>query len=150
MEAASRAVGAEHTPDRLALGVFAGAVVVGGSNFVAVRFSNRELDPLWGAFLRFGLAAAVFALLVAVLRLPLPSRRVLGPAAVYGVLAFGGTYGCLYWALRRAAEREHAVDGGGAEDAAARERQRRDEEGEERLRGESGGTRPRADRARGC
>ena len=100
MEAASRAVGAEHTPDRLALGVFAGAVVVGGSNFVAVRFSNRELDPLWGAFLRFGLAAAVFAVLVAVLRLPFPSRRVLGPAAVYGVLAFGGTYGCLYWALQ--------------------------------------------------
>ena len=29
-------------------------VVVGGSNFVAVRFSNRELDPLWGAGLRFG------------------------------------------------------------------------------------------------
>jgi hypothetical protein len=64
-------VSAEHTPDRLALGVFVGAVVIGGSNFVAVRFSNRELDPLWGAFLRFALAAAVFAVLVAVLRLPL-------------------------------------------------------------------------------
>ena len=100
MEAASRAVTAEHTPDRLALGVFAGAVVVGGSNFVAVRFSNRELDPLWGAFLRFALAAAVFAVLVAVLRLPFPRRRVLGPAVLYGVLAFGGTYGCLYWALQ--------------------------------------------------
>jgi hypothetical protein len=87
-------------PDRLALGVFAGAVVIGGSNFVAVRFSNRELDPLWGAFLRFALAAAVFVVLVAVLRLPLPRRRVLGPAAVYGLLAFGGTYGCLYWALQ--------------------------------------------------
>ena len=87
-------------PDRRALGVFAGAVVIGGSNFVAVRFSNRELDPLWGAFLRFALAAAVFAALAAVLRLPFPRRRVLGPAAVYGVLAFGGTYGCLYWALQ--------------------------------------------------
>jgi len=93
-------VSAEHTPDRVALGAFLGAVVIGGSNFVAVRFSNRELDPLWGAGLRFGLAAAVFAVLVAVLRLPFPRRRVLGPAAVYGLLAFGGTYGCLYWALQ--------------------------------------------------
>jgi drug/metabolite transporter (DMT)-like permease len=87
-------------PDRLALSAFVGAVVIGGSNFVAVRFSNRELDPLWGAFLRFGFAAAVFVVLIAVLRLPLPRGRVLGPAAVYGLLAFAGTYGCLYWALQ--------------------------------------------------
>ena len=31
-------------------------------NFLAVRFSNRELDPLWGAGLRFALAAAVFGI----------------------------------------------------------------------------------------
>ena len=60
---------------------FAVAVVVGGSNYVAVRYSNRELDPLWGAFLRFALAAAVFAALVALLRLPLPRGRRLGPSA---------------------------------------------------------------------
>ncbi len=54
------------TPDRLALGAFAGAVLSGGSNFVAVRFSNRELDPLWGAGLRFALAAAIFGVLSAV------------------------------------------------------------------------------------
>ena len=33
-------------PDRLALGAFAGAILIGGSNFVAVVYSNRELDPL--------------------------------------------------------------------------------------------------------
>jgi drug/metabolite transporter (DMT)-like permease len=87
-------------PDRLALGVFAGAVVIGGSNFVAVRFSNRELDPLWGAGLRFGLAALVFGVLIATLRLRLPRGRVLAAAIVYGLLAFAGTYGCLYWALQ--------------------------------------------------
>ena len=87
-------------PDRLALGVFAGAVVIGGSNFVAVRFSNRELDPLWGAGLRFGLAALVFGVLIAALRLRLPRGRVLAAATVYGLLAFAGTYGCLYWALQ--------------------------------------------------
>ena len=56
---------AEAAPDRLALAAFAGAVAIGGSNFVAIRFSNRELDPLWGAGLRFALAAVVFGLLFA-------------------------------------------------------------------------------------
>jgi drug/metabolite transporter (DMT)-like permease len=87
-------------PDRLVLGAFAGAVVVGGSNFVAIRFSNRELDPLWGAGVRFGLAAAVFGLLFAALRLPFPRGRPLVLVSTYGVLAFGAAYGCLYWALQ--------------------------------------------------
>jgi drug/metabolite transporter (DMT)-like permease len=87
-------------PDRLALGAFTGAVVIGGSNFVAIRFSNRELDPLWGAGLRFTLAAAVFGLLFAALRLSLPRGRALVLVAAYGVLAFGGAYGCLYWAMQ--------------------------------------------------
>ena len=91
---------AEHAPGRLALAAFAGAVVTGGSNFVAVRYSNRELDPLWGAGLRFGLAALVFAVLCAALRLTVPRGRALGMSALYGLLGFGGTYGCLYWALQ--------------------------------------------------
>ncbi len=87
-------------PDRLALGAFVAAVLVGGSNFVGVRFSNRELDPLWGAGLRFGLAAIVFGVLCAALRLPLPRGRVLGLVVLYGLLGFAVTYGCLYWALQ--------------------------------------------------
>ena len=83
---------AEQAPGRLALTAFVGAVVIGGSNFVAVRYSNRELDPLWGAALRFGLAAAVFALLCAGLRLALPRGRELGLSALYGLLGFGGAY----------------------------------------------------------
>jgi drug/metabolite transporter (DMT)-like permease len=87
-------------PDRVVLGAFAGAVVLGGSNFVGIRFSNRELDPLWGAGLRFALAAAVFGLLFAALRLPLPRGRALVLVSAYGVLSFGAAYGCLYWALQ--------------------------------------------------
>ncbi len=94
------AVRTEPTPDRLALGAFTGAVVIGGSNFVAIRFSNRELDPIWGAGLRFALAAAVFGLLVAGLRLSLPRGRVLVLVSMYGLLAFGAAYGCLYWAMQ--------------------------------------------------
>ena len=91
---------AEAAPDRLALAAFAGAVAIGGSNFVAIRFSNRELDPLWGAGLRFALAAVVFGLLFAGLRLPLPRGRDLALVALYGLLSVGAAYGCLYWALR--------------------------------------------------
>jgi drug/metabolite transporter (DMT)-like permease len=86
--------------DRQALGAFAGAVFIGGSNFVAIRFSNRELDPLWGAGLRFALAAAVFGLLCAALRLSLPRGRLLVLVGTYGLLAFGAAYGCLYWAMQ--------------------------------------------------
>jgi len=86
--------------DRPALGAFVGAVFIGGSNFVAIRFSNRELDPLWGAGLRFALAAAVFGLLCAALRVSLPRGRALVLVVTYGLLAFGAAYGCLYWAMQ--------------------------------------------------
>ena len=91
---------AEQAPDRLALGAFAGAVVIGGSNFVAIRYSNRELDPLWGAGLRFALAAVVFGALFAALRLSFPRGRALALILAYGLLAFAGAYGCLYWAMQ--------------------------------------------------
>ena len=87
-------------PDHLGLAAFSGAVLIGGTNFLAVRFSNRELDPLWGAGLRFGLAAAVFGILCAALRLQLPRGRSLGLVVIYGLLAFALAYGCLYWALQ--------------------------------------------------
>src|SRR4051794_1451815 len=39
--------------ERTALWAFVATVVAVGINPVAVRFSNRELDPIWGAALRF-------------------------------------------------------------------------------------------------
>ncbi len=41
-------------PDALTLAAFAVAVTLGGGNLLAVRVSNRELPPFWGAGLRFG------------------------------------------------------------------------------------------------
>ena len=87
-------------PDRLALSAFVGAVLLGGSNFVGVRYSNRELDPLWGAALRFALAAVVFGVLCAALRLRVPRGRTLALVVAYGLLGFAAAYGCLYWALQ--------------------------------------------------
>lgn len=86
-------------PDGRTLLLFALAVVLGGSNFLAVRLSNLELPPLWGAGLRFALAALGFLVLVGVLRLPLPRGRVLGAMAVYGLLSIAAFYGLMYGAL---------------------------------------------------
>lgn len=80
---------------------FALAVTLGGANFVAVRFSNEELAPFWGAGLRFALAALLFVLIVVALRLPWPRGRVLMLTIGYGTLAFAVTYALMYWALVR-------------------------------------------------
>ena len=81
---------------------FLTAVVLGGINFVGVRVSNEELDPIWGAGLRFGLAAFVFAALCAALRLALPGGRAFVLVVLYGVIGFGLAYGALYWAMQDA------------------------------------------------
>ena len=87
-------------PDRVALAAFAGAVLIGGTNFVGVRYSNRGLDPLWGSSLRFALAAAIFALVVAAFRMPLPRGRTLALLVLYGLVGFGFAYACMYLALQ--------------------------------------------------
>ena len=43
--------------ERIALAAFLTESILAGGNAVGVRFSNRELDPLWGASFRFALAA---------------------------------------------------------------------------------------------
>jgi drug/metabolite transporter (DMT)-like permease len=85
--------------DRIALAAFLGGAALAGGNAVAIRFSNRELDPLWGAGLRFGLAALVFAALMAALRLKPPRGRALRGALLYGAFTFGGAFALAYYAL---------------------------------------------------
>jgi drug/metabolite transporter (DMT)-like permease len=78
---------------------FAGAVLIGGANFVAVSMSNMELPPLFGAALRFGSAAVLFLLLARASRVPLARGREAGGAVAYGLLGFGVAYALLYYAL---------------------------------------------------
>jgi drug/metabolite transporter (DMT)-like permease len=85
--------------ERLTLAAFLASAVLAGGNGVGIRISNRELDPLWGAGLRFSLAAVVFLVLMATLRLELPRGRVLAGSVLYGVLQFGATYALAYYAL---------------------------------------------------
>ena len=74
---------------------FAQAVLAGG-NAVAVRFSNRELAPLWGAGLRFGVAAAVMLTVMAVLRLRFPRGRALLGTLLFALLSFAASYALIY------------------------------------------------------
>jgi drug/metabolite transporter (DMT)-like permease len=85
--------------DCVALAAFVVMSVLAGGNAVAIRFSNRELDPLWGASVRFALAAALLLTAMAALRLAVPRGRALLGAVVYGALTFGAAFALAYYAL---------------------------------------------------
>jgi drug/metabolite transporter (DMT)-like permease len=86
--------------NRSALIAFCILVLIGGSNAVAVRFSNAELPPFWGAATRFGAAALIFWAIVLVQHIVLPRGRAMIGAALYGFLSVGAAYAFLYWGLQ--------------------------------------------------
>ena len=87
--------------DRLALASFLASALLAGGNGVSIRFSNRELAPLWGAGLRFALAAALLLAVMAVRRLGFPQGRALTGALLYGTFNFGAAFALAYYALVR-------------------------------------------------
>lgn len=89
-------------PDTSVLVVFALVTLIGGSNFVAVRFSNRELAPFWGAGLRFAIAGALLLAFAVWRRIPLPLGAALPGVVVFGLVNFGLTYALAYWGLLQA------------------------------------------------
>lgn len=91
--------GTTKSPGAFTLATFVAAVALGGGNFLAVRFSNGELPPFWGAGLRFSLAAMIFVVAAFAMRLQWPRGRQLVLTAVYGLFSFTLTYALMYWAL---------------------------------------------------
>lgn len=85
--------------DRVALASLLASALLAGGNAVGIRFSNRELAPLWGATLRFSLAAAVLVAVMAVLRLAPPRGRAMTGALLYGLFNFGAAFALAYYAL---------------------------------------------------
>jgi len=85
--------------DGLTLVAFLAVVILGGSNAVAVRFSNFELPPFWGAAFRFASAAAIFWVIVLMRRIEIPRGQALKGALIYGILTIGINYAFIYWAL---------------------------------------------------
>ena len=78
---------------RLVLAAFFVEAILAGGNSVAIRFSNRELAPLWGAGLRFGLGAVLIVAVMAALKLPIPRGKALTGAVLFGLFQFAGAFG---------------------------------------------------------
>ncbi|MCA1832629.1 MAG: DMT family transporter [Actinomycetota bacterium] len=86
-------------PDAITLACFAGVVLIAGINPVAVRFSNQELAPFWGAGIRFAVAAVLLFAIAAVKRLHFPRGRALVGTVLYGLFGGLGAYAFLYLGL---------------------------------------------------
>ncbi len=87
--------------ERAVRAAFIASTLLAGGNAVAIRFSNRELAPLWGAGLRFSLAAVVLLAVMAMIKLALPRGRALTGVLLYGLFQFSGAFGLYYYALVR-------------------------------------------------
>ena len=91
----------KRNPERTTLIAFVVAVIFLGVNFVAVRISNQELPPFWGAALRFMIAAVVLFGIVRLRKLALPQGAALMGALLFGLFSFAISYAFLYWGLTR-------------------------------------------------
>jgi drug/metabolite transporter (DMT)-like permease len=80
---------------------FIGMVILAGFNPVAVRFSDLELPPFWGAALRFLVAALVYWGIILVRRIPLPRGRALLGAILYGMVSIGLFFALMYYVLQK-------------------------------------------------
>ena len=87
-------------PNTSVLIAFALAVILAGGNAVAVRFTVEEMDPFWGAAVRFAAAAAIFGIIALLRRAPLPRGRTMNGVLIYGILNFGLSYALIYFAIR--------------------------------------------------
>ena len=85
--------------ERTALAAFVACNLTVATNPIAVRFSNRQLAPLWGAGLRFGIAALLLVGLMVLLGLAPPRGRVLAGTILFGVLNFAAGVGLAYYAF---------------------------------------------------
>jgi drug/metabolite transporter (DMT)-like permease len=86
-------------PELITVMAFTISTILGGNNAIAVRFSNAELSPFFGAAVRFIVASLILFGIVLALKLPLPSGRALLGVSVFGALQFGISYAFLYWSL---------------------------------------------------
>jgi drug/metabolite transporter (DMT)-like permease len=93
-----RAVARDHRAE-LPLLAFAGAVLLIGSNLVAIRFSNRELAPFWGAGTRFAVAALLFYAIMRAQGVSFPRGQALLGAALYGAIGIAAYFAFVYWGL---------------------------------------------------
>src|SRR5262249_1812613 len=95
-----RMTGPAATPDRRTLFAFAGAVLFGGVNAIAIRQAVLEVPPLWAMATRFLTAGLLLVGLSLVLKRPFPRGRSLWGAALYGAVGFAGGFAPVATGLR--------------------------------------------------
>jgi O-acetylserine/cysteine efflux transporter len=91
--------GRSRRTERATLAAFALLIWLVGMNVVAVRLSNRELAPFWGAGTRFAVSALVLWVIVGVRGLALPRGHALRGTVLYGLLGFAAFFAFVYWGL---------------------------------------------------
>lgn len=89
----------DNKKSKLVLIAFLAEILLAGGNGVAIRFSNRELAPFWGAGIRFTIASILLLLAMRALNLKFPKGNNFQGAVLYGVLQFAGAFGFFYFAL---------------------------------------------------
>ena len=82
---------------RLNAAVFVAIALIGGGNPVGVAIVVDELDPIWAAALRFLVAGAIFAVVMIILRVPMPHGRAMSGSVIYGVLGFFAAFAFLFY-----------------------------------------------------
>ena len=95
-----RRIGATTGDQRLNGAVFVAIALIGGGNAVGVVVAVQELDPFWAAATRFLAAGIIFAIGMAVLRIPIPRGRAFIGSLIYGVFGFFGAFAFLFSGLR--------------------------------------------------
>ena len=88
---------ANKSSERLTLFAFFLTALLGGGNSVAVRFSNVELAPYWGATIRLGASALLFWLILFIWQIPVPQKRDAIVLLLTGFFGVGVSFGLLYF-----------------------------------------------------
>lgn len=86
--------------DNKSLIAFVLVVLLGGSNSVAIRFSNLELAPFWGAFLRLMPAALIYWAIFFGRKMSMPTFKDSAVIAINGFVSTGIGFALLYWGLQ--------------------------------------------------
>jgi drug/metabolite transporter (DMT)-like permease len=88
-----------HPSRRLQYAAFILLCGIWGSTWMAIRVLVRDVPPLWGAALRFAIAAVLLVAWVAARRLPMPpTRRHWRANLLLGLTMMAAPYGLLFWA----------------------------------------------------
>src|SRR5262245_40130883 len=75
-------------------------VLFGGANAVAVRQTVLELDPLWAAAARFGIAGSILTGLALLSRNPAPRGGAFVQCVAYGAVGFAASFACINIGLK--------------------------------------------------